>query len=343
VGERATFDLVVLAELNPDVIVACEPDQIRFGQVEALVDGAVLTLGSSGAITASAAVAQGLRVALCGVIGDDPIGATTLELLAQRGVDTSFVVRRAARATGLTIVLRRRDGDRAMLTFPGTMAELGRADIPVQLLRSTRHVHVSSVHLQRALQPDLPGLLAAARAAGATTSLDPGWDPDERWTAALPALAHLDYLLPNTAEALGLAHALTGATPADAIAAAHALAAAGPRVVVKNGARGAVAVGPEGSLEVLAKRVDPVDTTGAGDNFDAGFIAASLDHVAPDAAVARGVASGSISLSGHGGTGRHATRDEAIALAAELAPASPVPAGSPAVPTPTGPGPKESA
>ncbi len=182
-------DLLVLGELNPDVLVSAGEVDVRFGQVEQLVDNATIALGSSGAITAAAAAAQGLRVAVCAVVGDDPIGAWTTELLAGYGVDVGCVVRRAGHQTGLSVVMTRPDGDRAILTYSGTMSELSRTDVPADLVRAARHVHASSFFLQRGLQADLPALFEEARIAGATTSLDTGWAPHGEWANAdrLPA------------------------------------------------------------------------------------------------------------------------------------------------------------
>ena len=86
----ADLDLLVLAELNPDVLVAAGDIDVRFGQVEQLVDKAAITLGSSGAITAAAAAAQGLRVAVCAVVGNDHVGSWTTDLLAAQGVDVTL-------------------------------------------------------------------------------------------------------------------------------------------------------------------------------------------------------------------------------------------------------------
>ena len=97
-------DLLVLAELNPDVLVSSGDVDVRFGQVEQLVEKATITLGSSGAITACAAAAQGIRVAVCAVVGDDPIGEWTTEQLRGHGVDVSGVIRRPGRQTGMSIV-----------------------------------------------------------------------------------------------------------------------------------------------------------------------------------------------------------------------------------------------
>ncbi len=348
----ADLDLLVLAELNPDVLVAAGDVEVRFGQVEQLVENATITLGSSGAITAAAAAAQGLRVALCAVVGDDQVGAWTTDLLADQGVDVSCVIRRAGRPTGMSVVITRPDGDRAILTFGGTMTELSAADVPHERLRAARHVHASSFFLQEGLRADLPDLFSAARAAGATTTLDTGWAPNGEWAAVKPVLCQVDYLLPNAAECSKLAAAIgwrhesrqrdedqrdqdqgeedqgeedqgeedqAAAAAAAARSAAEALHRQGPAVVVKLGAAGGLVVGREGVTRVHGQPVNPVDTTGAGDCFNAGFIAGLLDGSTPAESLRRAVSSGAIAVTGWGGTGRLASRDEALSAAASLA------------------------
>lgn len=296
-------DLLVLGELNPDVVVACA-GEVRFGQVEQLVERTDVTLGSSGAITAAAAAAQGLRVSFCGVVGDDPLGELTVNLLAAHGVDVAQVQRRPGVATGISTVLTRPSGDRALLTFPGAIAELRAEDVDPALLRDARHVHVSSIFLQRGLRAGLRSLLHEARESGATTSLDPGWDPAEEWAAVTDVLGELDYLLPNANEC----SAIAGID--DPLAAAQSLAARGPVVAVKLGAAGAALAARNALYQLEIPPVEPLDTTGAGDNFDAGFLAARLDGASEVDALARAGATGSISVTGWGGTGRLATAEE---------------------------------
>jgi ribokinase len=317
----ADTDLLVLAELNPDVLVAAGNVEVTFGQVEQLVENATVTLGSSGAITACAAAAQGLSVAVCAVVGDDPIGEWTREQLRAHGVDVSAVVVRPSRPTGLSVVLTRADGDRAILTFSGTMTELAAGDVPDGRLERARHVHASSFFLQRGLQHDLPALFGQARAGGATTSLDTGWAPGGDWQAVRPALGDLTYLLPNRAECAHLAGALVPAGPAagdEVLRCATALAGLGPAVAVKLGADGGLAVGPDGALRVHGRPVVPVDTTGAGDCFNAGFLAGLLDGEDTAGALRRAVASGSVAVTGWGGTGALAAREQARQAAAGL-------------------------
>ena len=320
----ADADLLVLAELNPDVLVSAGNVEVRFGQVEQLIENATVTLGSSGAITACAAAAQGLRVTVSAVVGDDPMGEWTREQLRSRGVDVSAVVTRPGRTTGLSVVLTRDDGDRAILTYSGTMTELSGADVPAALLERARHVHASSFFLQAGLQPDLPSVFRRAGDHGASTSLDTGWAPDGEWSAAAPVLRDLTYLLPNQAECDHLAAALTprsGRTPGGGdrvLSCAAALSALGPGVAVKLGAAGGLAVSAEGAVLVHGRPVRPVDTTGAGDCFNAGFLAGLLDGAGQAAALQRAVATGSFAVTGWGGTGALATRDQAVRAAAVL-------------------------
>ena len=308
------FDVLVLAELNLDVIVHTGKSPM-FGQVEQRVDGAAITLGSSGAITASALVALGLRVAICGTVGADRSGSLVLDMLSGFGVDTSAVEQLAGEATGLTVALTAPNGDRALMTYPGAMALSTTGAVPRNLLERSRHLHLSSVYLQTGLQPGLASWLAG-RPAGMTVSVDPGWDPGESWCAVGDLLPVVDWFLPNENECLAI-DGHPGSTVADA---ARRIAANGPSVVVKRGATGAMMVtdGEAHVRSVVGPVRQPVDTTGAGDNFDAGFLAAMLRGADPLTALAEGCACGAISIEGTGGTGRLASAVEAAAVAADI-------------------------
>jgi sugar/nucleoside kinase (ribokinase family) len=309
------LDLLVVGELNADVVVT-DPDPVpAFGQAERLVDAVRLTIGSSSAITACGAARLGLRVAMVGVVGDDPLGRFVLDALAERGVDTSGCRVAAGRATGASVILGN-GTDRAILTALGTIADTRADDVPDALLGRARHVHVGSLFLQPGLAAGVPALFRAARASGATTSLDPNWDPSGAWDGGFAAaLGETDVVLPNDAEA----RRLTGSSDADA--AARALAGDGRIAVVKLGAAGALAAWADRPIaRVAARPVDAVDTTGAGDSFDAGFIAARLDGRPVDDALAFAVACGSLSTRAAGGTDGQATRDEVEAWLVEGAP-----------------------
>lgn len=304
------LDLLVLGEVNPDVVVRAADPRPAFGQVERWVDAIELVIGSSSVIVACGAARLGLRVAMAGVIGDDALGRFMLAAMAERGLDTSAVRIDPRVPTGASVVLSG-PSDRAILTTPGTIPLLRVADVPVALVARARHIHVGSVFLLDAARPDLPGLFRAARAGGATTSLDCNWDPRDAWDGGIRALlAETDVFLPNAAEATRLA----GISNVEA--AARSLVTLGPRVVaVKLGAEGALAVTGDGAVaRCPALAVDPIDTTGAGDSFDAGFLAGWLAGRPLAACLALGVAYGSLSTRGVGGTAAQPTLAEAKAI-----------------------------
>ena len=305
----AAFDLLVLGDVNPDLVLRGGDVVPAFGQAEHEVDEAVLTVGGSGAIMACAAARLGMSVVLCGVIGDDLFGRFLCEELERRGVDTRGIVTRPTHPTGVTVVLSGED-DRAILTMPGTIGELHGDLIDRALLEDARHTHVSSYFLQRRLQPDLPAIFELVHGAEGTTSIDPNWDPTERWDGGLiEALGSTDVFLPNAVEATRVAHI------SDVAEAISRLREHTPTVVVKRGDLGATAGSDDEHANVPGLTVPVADTTGAGDSFDAGFLAAWLDGRPLEASLRLAVASGALSTRASGGVDGQPTRDEAEALA----------------------------
>ena len=197
-------DLVVVGDCNPDVLVLGGDVTPSFGQQEKLVEGIGMVVGGSAAITAVAAARLGLSVALVAAVGADPAGDFLLGQLSREGVGTAAVAVRDGVPTGMTVALSR-GADRAILTALGAVASLTAQDVPATLITRARHVHISSYFLlAHSLGPGLAAVLAAARAAGATTSLDTNWDPAGRWgdDHLCASLAQTDVLLPNETEAL---------------------------------------------------------------------------------------------------------------------------------------------
>ena len=301
------FDLLILGDCNPDLILTGDQAEPEFGQVERLVDSAELTIGGSGCIAACGAARLGLRTALIGVVGDDVFGRFMIESLTERGVDAGGVVVDKTARTGVTVILDR-GLDRAILTFPGTIAALTGEAVDRHLLASARHVHVPSFFLQTALAPALPEVFTRAHEEGASTSIDPNWDPKEQWNGRLGSvLPYTDVFLPNGAEAMRIAQ------KPDPASAARKLSAAGPLVGIKLGADGALGTGADGELiEVRAlPNIQPVDTVGAGDSFDAGVLAGLLSGWSTEQALALGCACGGLSTLALGGTAAQPTLAEA--------------------------------
>ena len=109
------IDVLVVGEINPDIVIA-DPDPVPvFGEVERVVGSIGMTVGSSSAIFACGAARLGLRIAFCGVVGDDAFGRFMLDAMAERGIDVSACVVDPHRPTGATVILTS-GRDRAMLT-----------------------------------------------------------------------------------------------------------------------------------------------------------------------------------------------------------------------------------
>lgn len=299
------FDLIVAGELNADLILSGDVIP-AFGQVEKLVDGADLTVGSSSAIFACGAARLGLKVAFIGKVGRDVFGRFMIQSLAERGIDTRGVIEDSNIQTGLSVILNR-GSDRAILTYPGSIPLLRFSHIPADLVAAGRHLHLASYFLQTALRPDAAALFDLAHASGLTTSLDTNYDPAETWDGGLgELLKRTDIFLPNEAECLAIARTdqLEGAIETFA----HQVKI----LVVKLGKRGAVLRQNDWVCQVPSLSVQVVDTVGAGDSFDAGFIYGFLTGWDPERALRLGSICGSLSTCQAGGTTAQPTLAEAL-------------------------------
>ncbi len=304
---RCPGRVLVVGDANPDLVLSGDVVP-RFGQAEQLLVDASLVVGGSASITAHGFARLGRPVSLVAAVGDDHFGRFLTDVLERAGVDVGRVVVQADLPTGLTVALNR-GSDRAMLTSTGAIDSLTEADLARALDDASadglQHVHVGSVFLMPSVAALLPTFLAQARDLGLTTSLDTNDDPSGRWQGVADLLPHLDVLLPNRGEVIALGG------DDDPRRAAAALAASGPLTVVKDGPAGAFAVSPDGPVaEVPGRSVAVVDTTGAGDTFDAAFLDAWLDAVPVADALARAVAAGARSVGFVGGTAGQPTRDQ---------------------------------
>jgi ribokinase len=305
-GHRRRADRVlVVGDANPDLVLRGDVVP-RFGQAEHLLDAADLLIGGSAGIAAHAFARLGRSVSLLAAVGADALGAQQRSELAAAGVDVNTMLERPDTATGITVILSR-GNDRAIFTFPGAIPTLTGDEILAAIdgLPGVGHLHLASLYLQPQLLPVLPGVLAAARDRGCTVSLDTNDDPAGSWSGMPELLPHVDVLLPNEREAVALAGGLTD----DVLAAAAELARLGPLVVVKDGARGAHAVTPAGKAASMpGRQVDVIDTTGAGDTFDAAFLDAWLSGVELEACLRRGIRAGARSVGAAGGTAGQPSR-----------------------------------
>lgn len=289
------FDVSIAGEVNLDLVLYGLSENLPLDR-EILAGDFQLTLGGSSSIVAHNLAALGAKVGFSTCVGRDELGRIALERMAESGADLSRVVYVDSTRTGVTILLHH-GGPRRILTYPGTMSGMTRSDLDFGYLSSARHFHLSSLFLQRALAPDLPALFRDLKKAGLTISLDTNDDPEDRWDGVLEQLLDLvDIFLPNADEICRI-------TRRDNVEEAlKVLSDRVPCIAAKCGPRGAlVQVG--GRLSTVAPlKVEPVDTIGAGDSFDAGFLYAFLRGLNPLQCAVAGNVTGALSTLRPGGT-----------------------------------------
>jgi sugar/nucleoside kinase (ribokinase family) len=236
-------------------------------------------LGGNGANTSYALAKLGVPVRLLVIVGQDRFGDQLLVSLNSASVDVSLVSRSKA-STATTIALVSSDGERLFLHQPGSSTEAfqNRPELGPDLVNGFFHFHVANVFAIPALRRKASGVLHDAKVAGLSTSLDTGWDSSGRWLEDLkPCLPHVDILFVNRDES----RMLTGSPEPGGAAAAFMQLGAGS-VVVKLGADGCAVFSPGVGLLVPAFEVNVVDTTGAGDCFAGGYLAALHRGLSPD-------------------------------------------------------------
>jgi len=288
------FDVSVVGELNLDLIFYGLPDKLEFER-EHLAKDFTITLGSSSAIFTHNFASLGNRVGFSSSMGNDPLGEIALRFLSESGADVSGVRKFAAKLTGATVILPS-GAQRYILTYPGTMFAMRLSDLDLGYVLDARHLHLSSYYLHRALRPQIPELFRAAKDAGLTTSLDTNDDPEGVWADdLLDVLQYVDVLLPNEREACKITRAENGAR------AAEILAERVPLVVMKRGKEGAIARKDGKQFAASPLAVTVVDSVGAGDSFDAGFLHQFIRGADLDECLRFGSLTGALSTTRAGG------------------------------------------
>lgn len=286
------FDVLVAGELYVDLILSGFDFWPLPGQ-EAFARTFWKEIGGGAAITASGLAVLGERTGVCGMVGSD-YGAWMADRFHEHGVETDYLELHATEPTGLTVAITT-PYDRAFLTYSGANrgfmesfcdeAAAGRIE--------ARHVHIAAA-------PDWDvtnELIDHLHRSGCTVSVDAGWH--EPWLTdrrALPTLAKVDIFMPNETEAARM----TGAHDPRGIL--RRFADAGLRcVALKLGGAGSALLCDGEIIFGAAPVVTPVDTTGAGDCFDAGFLHSWLRGERPEAWLCAGNICGGLSCEAYGG------------------------------------------
>ncbi|MEU6644769.1 sugar kinase [Saccharomonospora sp. NPDC046836] len=279
--------VVVVGDAGLDVVARHDGPVAHGGDTRASVR---LTGGGAGANTALWLRAAGTAPTLVARVGDDPGGRLVRTELEAAGVECAFAIDPDT-ATCCVVVLVDGDGQRSMLPDRGANKRFSPADVGRAALAGARHLHLSGyVLLDPSSRPAGLAALTAAREAGLSTSVDPQsaallTDP----AGFLDDVRGVDLLLPNAVEL----QALTGRP---GVAAAQDLLGTVGAVVVTTGLDGAAWVNGDGVLTMPAEPAPCIDSTGAGDAFNAGLLAAWLRGEPTIDALRAGVTLGTLAV-----------------------------------------------
>lgn len=279
----------------------------RFPGPGGLVMFEELTTATGGcAVNTAIALARlGIGADLVTRVGRDPNGEFLLAELARHGVEPGGVVRDPERGTSFSFVAVHPGGERSFFHTTGANARIEGADVPDATLSRRPIVFVAGVMVMDRLDGEPAAeVLSRARGAGAVTMLDTvfveGLEQSEWRRRVMPALEHLDFVVPSLPEAL----AVSGTT--DALDAAGFFRDAGAvNVVIKLGARGVLCLDERGRDQLVPAYAvqHAVDATGAGDCWCAGFIAGLLEGEPLERAATLGNAVAALGVTGPGATG----------------------------------------
>lgn len=287
------LDAVVAGEIYADLIMS-EFDFWPQPGREAFARRFHREIGGGASITACALAKLGARAAVLGVVGAEP-DQWVSKSLRGCGVDPSLLEIDPEEPTGFTVVASA-PGDRAFLTYAGANRRF--PDFLRQSTFAGRLSHARHVHLAFAPALDTAAaLFAAVRRNGCTISLDVGWHEDWlRDARALALLKAVDIFFPNESEAT----VMTGESEPEKVLAKFQ-AAGVPAVALKLGASGAALLWNGQVARIGPYSVTPVDPTGAGDCFDAGFLHAWLRAESPGVCLRTANICGALSTEAHGG------------------------------------------
>lgn len=272
-------------------------ERIPDGGSVAFIDEIRLTVAGTAGGTVVDVAKLGLKARAVGAVGEDEKAEFVIATLEKHGVDVSTMQRLAGVPTSATILNVRPNGERPALHVRGASDHFTLVGAALDAALDAPIVHLGGTGLLRALDgAPSAALLAEAKRRGCTTTFDLIAASANTLGIVAPLLPHIDYFMPSIEEARDMSGK---STPEDCAAFYFER---GARVCVFTmGGDGAYYAGRDGvAFRTPAFRIDVVDTTGCGDAFDAGFIAALHHHMAPQEAVRFAQASAGLVATGLG-------------------------------------------
>lgn len=282
------MELLVIGDVTVDLYLALPGLPEPGGDVHAR--RMILRAGGSAANTAAVAAALGLPTALIGAVGTDPLGEWARAQLAASGVDTRSVQQRPEAPTSIITILVTPDGERTMLSYRGASRFAALREEDRARLHRAAFFHLSGYALleESPLRRMATALLEEAAAHGLRCAMDPGLPACRMAPEAVREALHRTHILLLTERE---ARILFGPEPRRGFAEAPDL----QWMILKRGERGCRLLGREGEdLAIPTFAVSVIDTTGAGDAFNAGFLFGLAWGSRPETAALLGNAAGAL-------------------------------------------------
>lgn len=289
-------NIIVVGDMNADILMN---DIVGFPAIgkEVIADKMAIALGGSSAITACNCASIGIPTWFCTSIGEDEYGRFLQKILAEKGVHTDYLLTNSDYSTGATLVLNYGQ-ERAMVSYCGAMAQLGIDDLPWDDFNNFSHLHISNLYMQKNIYQDIEAILKKAKSLGLTTSLDMQWDPSEEWAFDYKTcLPMIDLFMPNEKELLELTN------EQDRSMAIQKIKPFINTLILKLGEEGCIALTADDEVYVPAFTTPHfVDSIGAGDSFNAGFLKHFIQERTLQQCIEYGNLMGAVNTMAAGGT-----------------------------------------
>lgn len=286
------YDVLILGDINPDIMMVDYARLPNPGE-EVHVKKAYMELGGGAANCAAGLAKLNLKVAIYGFLGNDSFGQQLLLKLRELGISTDLICVRDDLSTGVSVALTNSE-DRAFVTFEGANSEFDISKVPDEVIKQAKHVH--ALYYNETKNEMYQDFFKKVRSLGITSSFDIGYDVTETWNENIfDVVKYVDIFMPNEKESISYTRKQT------AEEALEFMSKIGSTVVVKKGNNGSIGYrnGEFASSEPFLAKC--VDTTGAGDAFNAGFIYGWLQNQSLEDCLTIGNATGSRSVQRYGG------------------------------------------
>lgn len=297
------WDVYVYGDVNIDVVV---PGVERLPEPGSEVDVPVMEtfVGGGAALFALGLAKLGLKPVFQGSVGKDMYGEYIRSLFVQLGVDDSLLLNSDSKKTGISISFTN-EKDRCFLTYRGTNEGLSLKHLDLNQLPGAKHVHVTGYEGATNHAEYLDMLTKIHAMGDVTVSFDVGWDMTGVWYEGIyELLPMIDVLFMNETECMHYTRC------DDVETGARKLAEKAGMAVIKLGKTGAMAIRDGEKYFAPAYKVTAVDTTGAGDSFNAGFVYGFLQGLPMEECLKCGNGCGALSVTKLGGNTGFPFRNE---------------------------------